>query len=126
MQTKTTLADLFRESVIFQGLIAVLCIVGTFTLLLLERPIPDYVWMIDATAVGFFFGARNLMTARNGAKEMAEVATKLAVENGRIVQTLSTMGLSGPMGSGVRGAMNNEPTGTDKAPFRADPIGGGL
>ncbi len=78
MQSKTTFADLFRESVIFQGLIAVLCIVGTFALLLLERPIPDFVWMIDATAVGFFFGARNLMTARNGAKEMAEVATKLA------------------------------------------------
>lgn len=104
---ETTFTDLLRESVIFQGLIAVLCIVGTFALLLLERPIPDYVWVIDATAVGFFFGARNLMTARNGAKEMAEVATRLAVENGKIVQALSMMGLSGPMGSGVRSAVRD-------------------
>lgn len=99
---------LFKESVIFQGLLAVLCIVGTFTLLLLDKPIPDYVWVIDATAVGFFFGARNLLTARNGAKEMSHVAQTLAVQNAQIVKVLSSMGVGGAMGSALKDAASGD------------------
>lgn len=89
---QTNWATLFKESVIFQGLLAVLCITGTFALLLIGKPVPDYVWVLDATAIGFFFGARNLMSARNGAKEMAGVAETLAVQNAEIVRVLSTGG----------------------------------
>jgi len=96
---------LFKESVIFQGLLATLCIIGTFALLLLDKPIPDYVWILDATAVGFFFGARNLMSARNGAKEMAAIADTLAVQNAQIVQAISTMGIGGAVGVGLRGGV---------------------
>lgn len=89
MPQGTSLGDLFRESVIFQGALAVICLVGTFALLLTQNPVPDYIYILDGSVVGFFFGARNLLTARNGAQEMGKLAEKLAVQNGEIIQVLS-------------------------------------
>ena len=91
-------AQLFRESVIFQGAMAVIALVGTFALLFLSRPVPEFIWIMDGTVIGFFFGARNLLTARNSAQEANKLAEVLAVQNAQIVRALSTLGVSGPMG----------------------------
>jgi hypothetical protein len=98
----TVWAQLFRESVIFQGAIAVIALIGTFTLLFLDRPVPEFVWIMDGTVIGFFFGARNLLTARNSAQEANKIAEILAVQNAQIVKALSTMGVGGPIGDALQ------------------------
>lgn len=100
MPQGTTWTDLFRESVIFQGALAVICIAGTFALLLSGHDVPQYVYILDGSVVGFFFGARNLLTARNGAQDMGRLAEKLAVQNSEIVQILSS-GPGTPMGAAI-------------------------
>lgn len=97
-----SMADLFRESVIFQGVLAVVVIIGTFALLLTGRPVPDYVWMIDAAVIGFFFGAKNLLTARNAAQDANQLSQQILEQNGQIVNALVNMGavkIGGPVGS---------------------------
>lgn len=105
-QPKTSLADLLKESVLFQGALAVICLVGTFVLLVMQINVPQYVYLLDGTVVGFFFGARNLLTARNGAQEMSRFAEKLAVQNAEIVRVLSTQGIGGAVGTATRTALD--------------------
>ncbi len=69
-QQKTTLLDLIRESVIVQGLLALMALGGTFWLLLAGQPVDDRIWMIDTAVLGFFFGAKGVFTVR-GASEMS-------------------------------------------------------
>lgn len=88
-QPQTTLADLFKESVIFQGVLAVMCIGGTFLLLLTGRAVPDYVWVIDASALGFFFGAKNLLTARNAASEATYAMQTVAEQNAAMAASMA-------------------------------------
>ena len=102
---KTSLADLLKESVIFQGALAVICLVGTFVLLVLRIDVPQYVYLLDGTVVGFFFGARNLLTARNGMQDMGRFAEKLSVQNAEIVRVLSTQGIGGAVGAATRRAL---------------------
>jgi hypothetical protein len=99
---KTTIADLFKESVIFQGLLAILCVVGTFALLLLGRPVPVEVWLINGSALGFFFGARNLLTARNSAQEANRVTEMVVTQNAQIISTLAQLGIGGAVGVRMR------------------------
>ena len=100
--TKTTMADLFRESVIFQGVLAVICIAGTFLLLLIGRIVPEYVWLIDASVLGFFFGAKNLLTARNSAQDANRVTEMVVAQNAEIITTLTKLGIGGVVGEVVR------------------------
>lgn len=102
-------AQLFRESVIFQGLLALVCLIGTFVLLFAERPVPDYIWVIDATALGFFFGAKNLLSARNAAQEANRTTQILAAQNAELLQTFARMGMGvgGPVGAAISQATHN-------------------
>lgn len=109
-QQPITIAELLRESVIFQGILAVVALVGTFVLLLFGHFIPDYIWIIDGTVIGYFFGAKNLLTARNGAQEMGRVAETLAVQNAQIVKILSAPPGT-PMGNAVAQAMRETTNG---------------
>lgn len=97
-------AALFRESVIFQGLLALMVVGGTFALLLWGHFIPDYIWVLDATVVGYFFGAKNLMTARNGAQDMSRVAERLAIQNAEIIKFISAAPGT-PMGAALKEVM---------------------
>lgn len=102
---ETTLADLFRESVIFQGLLAMLCVIGTFALLILDRPVPVEVWIINGSALGFFFGARNLLTARNSAQEANRVTEMVVTQNAQIISTLTQLGIRGSVGAAMDEAL---------------------
>lgn len=101
-ENKITMADLFRESVIFQGVLAVICITGTFLLLVMGRTVPEYVWLIDASVLGFFFGAKNLLTARNSAQDANRVTEMVVAQNAEIISTLAKLGIGGAMGEVLR------------------------
>ena len=62
-------AELMKESVIVQGLLAIIALGGTFALLLLGRPVSNEVWLIDSSIVAFFFGAKNVMSVRAMAQD---------------------------------------------------------
>lgn len=101
-RSESNFADLFRESVIFQGLLAVLCLIGTFALLILDRPVPVEVWILNGSALGFFFGARNLLTARNSAQEANRVTEMVVTQNAQIISTLAQLGIGGAIGDSLR------------------------
>lgn len=62
-------AELMKESVIVQGLLAIIALGGTFALLLLGRPVSNEVWLIDSSIVAFFFGAKSVMSVRAMAQD---------------------------------------------------------
>ena len=62
-------AELMKESVIVQGLLAIIALGGTFALLMLGRPVSNEVWMIDSSIIAFFFGAKSVMAVRAMAQD---------------------------------------------------------
>lgn len=77
---RVTFWDLMKESVIVQGLVALTCIIGTFALLVAARPVPDYVWVLDATVISYFFGAKSLMSQRQAQIETARIVAQVTSE----------------------------------------------
>ena len=89
-QQPTTFYDLLKESVLAQSLLALICIVGTFALLLAERPVPEYVWLLDASVISFFFGAKTLFNQRQLTTENARLLAQVAQQNVAVLQSLAT------------------------------------
>lgn len=98
MGEKTTFYDLLKESVIAQSLLALVCLVGTFALLLADRPVPEYVWILDASVVSFFFGAKTLFNQRQMASENVRLMAEVAQQNAQILQAVATSGIGGALG----------------------------
>lgn len=89
-QPPTTLYDLLKESVLAQSLLALVCIAGTFTLLLANRTVPDNVWILDASVISFFFGAKTLFNQRQLTTENARLLAQVAQQNAQMLSVLST------------------------------------
>jgi len=49
--------ELFRESAVMQGLLALVITVGVLTLYATGRPIPPEVWGIVGLVFGYYFGS---------------------------------------------------------------------
>lgn len=98
-ESKTTFYDLLKESVIGQSLLAIICMVGTFVLLLAGHPVPEYVWILDASVVSYFFGAKTLFNPRQMAGESARLLAEVGQQNAKILQTIATTGVGGPVGA---------------------------
>lgn len=102
--SKTTFYDLLKESVLAQSVLAIVCLVGTFALLLAERTVPDYVWILDASVISFFFGAKTLFNQRQMAGENARLLAAVTQQNAQILQTIAITGVGGAVGA-ARGGM---------------------
>lgn len=89
-QSPTTLNDLLKESVLAQSLLALVCMVGTFALLLANRTVPDNVWILDASVISFFFGAKTLFNQRQLTTENARLLAQVAQQNAQMLAVLST------------------------------------
>lgn len=89
-QPPTTFYDLLKESVLAQSLLALVCIIGTFALLLADRPVPEYVWLLDASVISFFFGAKTLFNQRQLTTENARLLAQVAQQNVAVLQSLAT------------------------------------
>lgn len=103
--SRVTFYDLLKESVIVQGLIALTCIIGTFVLLAMDHPIPEYVWILDASVVSFFFGAKSLFGARQQSAESIRLAAEnvrvmadVAEQNVKVLQAIAGRGVGGAVG----------------------------
>lgn len=98
---KLTFYDLLKESVLAQSLLALLSIAGTFALLLVGRPVPEYVWILDASVISFFFGAKTLFNQRQMANENARLLAAVGQQNAQILQTIAATGVGGAVGAAM-------------------------
>lgn len=57
------LSDVFNND-LSRVVLAVICLVGTFALLLLEKPVPTEVWLLDTAAITFYFSVAVAKTGR--------------------------------------------------------------
>ncbi len=96
-QQPTTLMDLLRDSVIVQGILAIMAIGGTFWLLLSGHPVDDRIWMIDTAVLGFFFGAKGLANVRGASETSSRFMAEIGRQNAELVQLLLVRGRTGEM-----------------------------
>lgn len=50
---------LFKQSVILQGAITLLCLGGTIFLVCAKQAVPDDLWKLNYIVVAFFFGSKS-------------------------------------------------------------------
>lgn len=64
-EVKSAIADLLCND-LARVLIAGVLLVGSFALLLSDKPVPDVVWALDGAAVSFYFSLSIAKQAGNG------------------------------------------------------------
>ena len=94
-ESKITLIDLLRESVIVQGILAVMALGGTFWLLLSGHPVDDRIWMVDTAVLGFFFGAKGLANVRGASETSSRFIAEIGRQNAELVQLMLTPAQAG-------------------------------
>lgn len=63
MPVAKAVADVLNND-LSRAVVAVLCVLGTFALLLTDRQVPPEVWVLDTMAFTFFFSAVVAKAAR--------------------------------------------------------------
>jgi len=58
--------DLFKESIIMQGLITLIVIGSTCYLIVTSQPVPELMQALVTLVVGFFFGAKTTKASTSG------------------------------------------------------------
>lgn len=89
---KTTLMDLVRESVIFQGLIALIVIVGLMLMLVLRIPVDEQMWVVVGTVLGYFFGAKGFQNLRAATSESSQLFAQIATANAHALRAFAQDG----------------------------------
>lgn len=123
-RSSPTFGELMAQSVIVQGLLALIVVAGGFALLIMRIDVPDWLIVIISAVVGFFFGAKGVQSAQRIAADSHDVVTAISADfafnmraamaenNAILVKTLKGAGvIPDPAGAG--------------APAPADPPGGG-
>lgn len=89
---KTTFMDLIRESVIFQGLLALIVITGLIAMLLMRIPVNEEMWVVVGTVLGYFFGAKGFQNLRAATSESTQLLAQIAQQNAQVLESLTLNG----------------------------------
>ena len=65
-----TFWELFRQSMIIQGLLALGCTFTISGLLMYRVPVPAELWALEGLIMGYFFGAKNVATTTESLRQI--------------------------------------------------------
>lgn len=70
--------DLLKSSVVTQGIIVAVFGIGTFMLLLTDRPIPEWLQVFLGVIIGFYFGGRLMQKQLESQVQVAQAQLQTA------------------------------------------------
>lgn len=78
-----TFTELFKSSVIIQGLVTAVLIITICIMVLWGREVPKELWLLTGTVVGYWFGAKNNLTIQKIVETQAQAVDRLCAQLAR-------------------------------------------
>lgn len=75
-----TITQLLEQSVLVQGVLAIIAVGGVMYMAAAQIPVPPEVWVVVGSIIGFFFGAKGLQSAQRVANNSMNTTAAMGVD----------------------------------------------